>query len=178
MTSKEQVLAVFKRAWFDPNTNLVWSDKTSVCNPLGRSWEEIARRLPAPTEPAPKDGEKDWCHYHRGPFQEQCPLGGDCERKEDWGKPAKVEAGDGAELPPLDRILYEEVSRLAPEDRGLTQSLLKKYVDLWQASLLREQKLKELLGEAANAIARHWDITDQAAKDVALKARAAAVKGE
>lgn len=38
-----------------------------------------------------KDGPADgiatpWCHYHNGPLKDECPLGGKCERKEDWGK--------------------------------------------------------------------------------------------
>jgi len=50
--------------------------------------------------------EQPICHYHNGPFQEECPLGGKCERLEDWGKP-KV-----GELPPLD-VTEEERSRIA-----------------------------------------------------------------
>jgi hypothetical protein len=99
-------------------------------------------------------------------------------------EPAKVEAGDGVKLPPLD-VTDEERERA---DRLTEEEWLAAYaacspIELvairycrerqLKASLLREQELKELLGEAANAIARHWDITDQAAKDVALKARAA-----
>lgn len=28
------------------------------------------------------------CHYHRGPIQDVCPLGGKCETEEEWGLPA------------------------------------------------------------------------------------------
>lgn len=48
-----------------------------------------------------KDKTEDWCHYHNGPFKEVCPLGGKCERKEDWGKSVEpaapvVQLVDGA----------------------------------------------------------------------------------
>ena len=54
------------------------------------TWPSVAP-IAAGTEP--KENVKI-CHYHNGPFQDECPLGGKCELLKDWGK---VAAGTGTE---------------------------------------------------------------------------------
>lgn len=62
----------------------IWSERGMTKIRLGKNWQNAVESLPAQAEP-----KINICHYHNGPFQEECPLGGKCERIEDWGKPVE-----------------------------------------------------------------------------------------